>query len=92
MDPYNLYFTCYLNNAGHYARRRAFLKHMNKITGKELYNLDGKLLHAYTFFFPLFLELPQCAQFNDTGVYLNREDVRHALHISSHVQKWAACK
>lgn len=35
---------------------------------------------------------PLCAQTSNTATYMNRADVRKALHIPSSVHKWTDCK
>jgi len=80
LDPYNLYLACYLDGGSkQYMRER-----MSRVPDK-----NGKLRYKSK---QLGAALPPCAQQNNTYGYLNRADVRTALHIpDTLMQQWAEC-
>uniref|UniRef100_A0A7E4W4E3 Carboxypeptidase n=1 Tax=Panagrellus redivivus TaxID=6233 RepID=A0A7E4W4E3_PANRE len=78
LDPYNLYSTCYLDNGA--TSQRNFIR--NALFRKSnLKGLDNSIGSG----------LPLCAQSNNTEIYLNRADVRNALHIPDSVGHWTEC-
>jgi|UniRef100_A0AC35GG27 cathepsin A (carboxypeptidase C) len=80
LDPYNLYSTCYLNGGS--SSKRDFIRRMiNHQSGLKLNKKAAGRASG----------LPLCAQSNNTETYLNRADVRAALHIPSNVGHWTDC-
>jgi cathepsin A (carboxypeptidase C) len=79
LDPYNLYSVCYLDGGSrskrNFIRNRLFKNAIAK-------NLKSPKQAA---------ALPLCAQDGNTETYLNRQDVRTALHIPSTVPHWTDC-
>jgi len=84
LDPYNLYQVCYLDQPGSTKKTliRDFLLRNRTSRFKMPRNRKNRALGA---------TLPLCAQEGNTANYLNRQDVRTALHIPSSVGKWAEC-
>ncbi|CAJ0573444.1 unnamed protein product, partial [Mesorhabditis spiculigera] len=79
LDPYNLYNTCYLD--GSMQGKKAHIHRMfRKMAG--LAPAKPKTSRAY---------VPQCAQVNNTQIYLARRDVRQALHIPGLLPDWEEC-
>lgn len=76
----NLYDTCYLDGSG------------NTVPGKLSYI---KASHYARMGFQstgkFAADLPLCAQTDNTYNYLNRADVRKALHIPSSLPSWCDC-
>uniref|UniRef100_A0A7E4W707 Carboxypeptidase n=1 Tax=Panagrellus redivivus TaxID=6233 RepID=A0A7E4W707_PANRE len=81
LDPYNLYSTCYLDNGA--TSKRNFIR--NALFRKS--NLKGLKTQNKN----IGAGLPLCAQSNNTEGYLNRADVRKALHIPDSVGHWTDC-
>uniref|UniRef100_A0A914DIQ3 Carboxypeptidase n=1 Tax=Acrobeloides nanus TaxID=290746 RepID=A0A914DIQ3_9BILA len=79
LDPYNLYSVCYLD-AGSRSKR-------NFIRNRLFKNAIAKNLKSPK----QAATLPLCAQDGNTETYLNRQDVRTALHIPSSVPHWTDC-
>jgi len=80
-DPYNLYAVCYLEDGGN---KKTFIRdHMLKRMDK-----NGNLRPRNK---QLGSALPTCAQENNTVGYLDRQDVRTALHIPTTLPAWAEC-
>ncbi|CAB3405598.1 unnamed protein product [Caenorhabditis bovis] len=78
LNMYNLYDVCYYDPSG--LEKKAHIeRHMRRIVG-----LPQRKISKST-------NLPLCAQTNNTFNYLNRLDVRKALHIPSNVQLWRDC-
>jgi cathepsin A (carboxypeptidase C) len=79
LDPYNLYNVCYLDGGSR--SKRNFIR--NKLMKKEI---EKNLIKPHTA-----ASLPLCAQDTNTETYLNRPDVRTALHIPANVGHWYDC-
>uniref|UniRef100_A0A914EAF0 Carboxypeptidase n=1 Tax=Acrobeloides nanus TaxID=290746 RepID=A0A914EAF0_9BILA len=79
LDPYNLYSFCYLDG-GPQSKRNFIFKNLFKAAGISPHEIEGRGA-----------ALPLCEQVNNTEVYLNRADVRTALHIPSNLPYWTDC-
>jgi cathepsin A (carboxypeptidase C) len=88
LDPYNLYNVCYLDGGSrskrNFIRKRLMKNAISKLNsqGARFYS-DKSSQNA--------ANLPLCAQDTNTETYLNRQDVRTALHIPSSVPHWTDC-
>uniref|UniRef100_A0A914CAT5 Carboxypeptidase n=1 Tax=Acrobeloides nanus TaxID=290746 RepID=A0A914CAT5_9BILA len=80
LDPYNIYAVCYWDGG---SNKKTFIRDF-LFRRKDK---DGKIRNR-----KLGASLPPCAQENNTANYLNRQDVRTALHIPSSVGIWSACR
>uniref|UniRef100_A0A0K0D190 Carboxypeptidase n=1 Tax=Angiostrongylus cantonensis TaxID=6313 RepID=A0A0K0D190_ANGCA len=102
LDPYNLYSTCYLTNSAHRKAhiKRFFRKTMNLPARKDKESSSVTLLLPVNSLFGLesrkisitFQHVPLCDQTGNTHHYLNRVDVRKALHIPTFLPKWSDCR
>jgi cathepsin A (carboxypeptidase C) len=80
-DPYNLYAVCYLDGGS--TKKTLIRDFLFRRKDK-----DGKIRRRNR---QLGAALPLCAQESNTATYLNRQDVRTALHIPSTVGTWSDC-
>lgn len=80
LDIYNLYSTCYLDS-GSGSKRNFIDRTLREKVGPKLKRPET--VKAST--------LPLCAQVNNTIIYLNRADVRTALHIPEDLPPWVSC-
>ncbi|KAE9549175.1 hypothetical protein FO519_007623 [Halicephalobus sp. NKZ332] len=80
LDPYNLYHACYLDGGSR--SKRDFIHRTLREKSKVKFQTKPK---------PRAGDLPLCAQENNTEVYLNRADVRKALHIPDNLPHWTDC-
>ncbi|CAJ0564842.1 unnamed protein product, partial [Mesorhabditis spiculigera] len=78
LDPYFIYFTCYLTDQpqGYTPPMAMARQKMKMIKGKDS---------------PHLADLPSCAHYNDSTVYLMRDDVRKALMIPNSVPVYKSC-
>uniref|UniRef100_A0AC35U7T9 Neuroglian n=1 Tax=Rhabditophanes sp. KR3021 TaxID=114890 RepID=A0AC35U7T9_9BILA len=77
LDPYNSYSTCY-NDTSSGLRKKYYEKQYNRLAGlSEDIQSD--------------VSIPLCDQTNNTEIWMNRDDVRNALHIPSTLQHWTEC-
>jgi len=80
-DPYNLYAVCYLDGGS--TKKTLIRDFLFRRKDK-----DGKIRRRNR---QLGAALPLCALEGNTATYLNRQDVRTALHIPSTVGTWSDC-
>ncbi|CAD6192105.1 unnamed protein product [Caenorhabditis auriculariae] len=78
LNPYNLYYTCYYSPDG-ISKHAHIEKAMRRIAGLPVRTAAPQST------------VPLCAQTNNTYAYLNRADVRRALHIPSSLPLWNEC-
>uniref|UniRef100_A0A914C4Z9 Carboxypeptidase n=1 Tax=Acrobeloides nanus TaxID=290746 RepID=A0A914C4Z9_9BILA len=88
LDPYFLYFSCYLDQPG----GTNSVEDMSYKTQKSYRNTMTNF-HAKRFNYPPHVQasLPSCSHHNDAEVYLNRLDVRGAINVPGNVQNYAEC-
>ncbi|KAE9549174.1 hypothetical protein FO519_007622 [Halicephalobus sp. NKZ332] len=80
LDIFNLYSTCYFDE-GPGSKRNFIDKILKKKLGPKLEEKEE----------PRAGTLPLCAQVNNTAIYLNRADVRKALHVPDNLPPWVSC-
>ncbi|KAF8386850.1 ctsa-2 [Pristionchus pacificus] len=93
LDPYFLYFTCYLNEAPatpSRSQRDVMISHLRrKMTAKS--GLDYERFDAdpdHTDYDPT---LPQCAHHDDYSIWLQLPELRSVLHVPDDVQNYTSC-
>lgn len=79
-NPMNLYSTCYLDGQGSLTV---------DLFAQNVLRQSLGLAKARP---PLHDDTPLCAQTNNPENYMNRADVRKALHIPSSLPHWYDCK
>jgi cathepsin A (carboxypeptidase C) len=91
VDPYFLYFSCYLDQPdgiNHFNRMptlggrnsvQTMKKHLMKRFGKSFSRDDSNN------------DKPACSHYDDMVYWLNRNDVRNAIHVPIRVQEYATC-
>ncbi|KAK6737423.1 hypothetical protein RB195_019866 [Necator americanus] len=78
VDPYNIYNTCYTTStSGKRAQIERFMRKKSGLPSEEPPNKTSNI--------------PLCDQIGNTADYLNRADVRKALHIPTFLPKWTEC-
>ncbi|PAV56763.1 hypothetical protein WR25_05023 [Diploscapter pachys] len=93
LDPYNLYDFCYLSPNGPGMNKKHFIKRMirTKVNKRMEWAPKMRVKRAVTNNDADNTTLPLCAQEDNTYNYLNRDDVRKALHIPTSLPRWTDC-
>ncbi|CAB3399234.1 unnamed protein product [Caenorhabditis bovis] len=90
LDPYFLYFSCYLNPKLPYPHNED-----HRIITTKRHMLKKQMNHKYENLITPILKLeeqqPTCATHNDDILYLNLPEVRQALRIPNYVQNYSMC-
>ncbi|TKR80512.1 hypothetical protein L596_014576 [Steinernema carpocapsae] len=78
LDPYFLYFTCYLDSP---ARPSVLKSTMRRFLAKKFGHSNEVSSHAE----------PACAHHDDDILWLNRKDVRRAIHVPTSLPAYSSC-
>ncbi|CAI4220896.1 unnamed protein product, partial [Auanema sp. JU1783] len=81
LDPYNLYHACYLS--GDQSMKRNFIdRNLRRRFGLPVRKQLSSAAAS---------SVPLCAQTENTATWLNKAEVRKALHIPTSIKKWYDC-
>uniref|UniRef100_A0AC34QV95 Serine carboxypeptidase n=1 Tax=Panagrolaimus sp. JU765 TaxID=591449 RepID=A0AC34QV95_9BILA len=91
LDPYFLYFSCYLDQPD----GTNPLSNTNKIPKYSKNSIDFQIKHLKRRFGKFDNNqtnpLPACSHYDDMVTWLNRRDVKSAIHVPLMVQNYATC-
>uniref|UniRef100_A0AC34GH56 Uncharacterized protein n=1 Tax=Panagrolaimus sp. ES5 TaxID=591445 RepID=A0AC34GH56_9BILA len=90
VDPYFLYFSCYLDQPdgiNHFNRRPSLGASSVQIMRKHLMKQFGNTKAAKD----TENDKPACSHYDDMVYWLNRMDVRNAIHVPARIQEYATC-
>ncbi|GMT34347.1 hypothetical protein PFISCL1PPCAC_25644 [Pristionchus fissidentatus] len=101
LDPYFLYFTCYLNEepatskAASSSQRDVMIRHQRRKMGLTGAEGDQRSIFGefesdpdHTDYDP---NLPQCAHHDDYSIWLQLPELRSVLHVPDDVQNYTSC-